>query len=306
MVVLRQLRKELGSRAKTLAFLKVPVVPRVKEKSSLVAKALYRGKNYDEPYEEITDRVGVRFVVLLLRDVDRLKRIVENHSAWTVSRDRDFEEERRLRPYEFNYQAVHYVVRPKHTVQLFGASVSPRIPCEVQLKTLLQHAYAELTHDLAYKPRTSVDPDVQHEAAKSMALTETADELFMSAQKKFESVGQSQARLYEDLTETFRQLIGTADAADERLNLFLLEELGGATKDVAGDDVSAFVSEEGLTGGVILQRQPADLLFHQPVVLLLMYLARHRQAQLREHWPLPHRLLEGVYATLGMSATDYS
>jgi putative GTP pyrophosphokinase len=49
-------------------FLKLPVIPRIKEQDSILQKAFYRGKKYQNPYEEIEDKVGLRFVVLLTED----------------------------------------------------------------------------------------------------------------------------------------------------------------------------------------------------------------------------------------------
>ncbi|MBM3331803.1 hypothetical protein FJY68_08135 [candidate division WOR-3 bacterium] len=302
-VVLRRLRSALGSREAVEAFLKIPATSRLKGEDSLVYKALYRGKTYDDPYEDITDRVGVRFVVLLLRDVDRIKEVIEGYAGWSCSRDRDFEEERQLRPYEFNYQAVHYVLRPRATVSACGASIHQRIPCEVQVKTLLQHAYAELTHDLVYKPRTAADPTVLHEAAKSMALAETADDLFMSANSKFESAGRQHSELYRGLSEIYQRMCGLADQADERFNILLIEELSKVVGDVRAHDVETLLANEGVSPDCIKQRHQGDFLFRQPVVLLLMLLVRQREAQLREHWPFPPRLLQGVYTALGMSAS---
>ena len=46
-------------------FLKIAPEPRVTDTESFLAKALRRGKNYDRPLDQITDKVGVRFVVLL-------------------------------------------------------------------------------------------------------------------------------------------------------------------------------------------------------------------------------------------------
>jgi putative GTP pyrophosphokinase len=39
-------------------FLKLPVIPRIKGQDSLLQKAFYRGKTYENPYEEIEDKVG--------------------------------------------------------------------------------------------------------------------------------------------------------------------------------------------------------------------------------------------------------
>lgn len=43
---------------------KVEPKHRVKEVESLISKAFYRGKNYQDPLNDITDKVGSRFIVL--------------------------------------------------------------------------------------------------------------------------------------------------------------------------------------------------------------------------------------------------
>lgn len=52
-------------------FIKLPPTARVKDDKSLIDKAFYRpNKNYSDPYEEIEDKVGCRFVLLLVDHVE--------------------------------------------------------------------------------------------------------------------------------------------------------------------------------------------------------------------------------------------
>src|SRR4051812_4453137 len=50
-------------------FIRIPPKVRLKEDFSFVEKAFYR-KAYDDPYAQITDKVGIRLVVLLGTDLD--------------------------------------------------------------------------------------------------------------------------------------------------------------------------------------------------------------------------------------------
>jgi len=50
--------------------------------------------------------------------------------------------------------------------------------CEVQVRTLLQRAYAELSHDTSYKPSVTLEGDVRLQIARAPALVETTDEIF--------------------------------------------------------------------------------------------------------------------------------
>ena len=54
----------------TELFIKIPPVPRLKSGGSFLTKAFYNAKKtYDRPFEQITDKVGVRFVVLLASQI---------------------------------------------------------------------------------------------------------------------------------------------------------------------------------------------------------------------------------------------
>ncbi|EDL2800291.1 (p)ppGpp synthetase, partial [Salmonella enterica subsp. enterica serovar Schwarzengrund] len=58
-------------------YLKIPVNHRVKDDGSLVDKALYRNKAYKNPYNDIEDKVGVRFVVMLQTDVEKVCEVIK-------------------------------------------------------------------------------------------------------------------------------------------------------------------------------------------------------------------------------------
>lgn len=158
-------------------FLKAAPISRLKEDLTLVAKAFYRNKPYADPYEEITDKVGTRFVVLLGTHVRQVTAVLEGMAGWTWSRDRDYEEEQSANPVAFEYAAVHYVVRPDADTMLGDVRVPAGTPCEVQIKTILQHAYSELTYDTIYKPQIQATPVMQRNAAKAMALLEATNDI---------------------------------------------------------------------------------------------------------------------------------
>jgi len=133
-------------------FLKVPASVRVKDTDSLVAKAFYRGKPYADAYGQITDKVGTRFVVLLLNHINHVEEAITS-GPWEYSKDRDFDEEREKQPFIFDYQSKHFIVKAIKEVPFGDVIVPVGTPCEVQVRTLLQHAYSELSHDTVYKPK---------------------------------------------------------------------------------------------------------------------------------------------------------
>ena len=72
--------------------------------------------------------------------------------SWT--KDKDYEAEKLAKPLEFSYQSVHYVLRSKAGLLLTASRLPEGLACEVQFRTLLQHAHSELMHGTLYKPKT--------------------------------------------------------------------------------------------------------------------------------------------------------
>lgn len=129
------------------SFLKIPAKERTKQDQSLLDKAFTRGKNYKDPYNDIEDKVGVRFVVLLTEDIKKIVNVIENNKLWVAANARDYEQEIEKEPLLFAYQSMHYILKPRSEIEVNGIKIPLDTPCEVQIRTLLQHAHAELTHD---------------------------------------------------------------------------------------------------------------------------------------------------------------
>lgn len=155
---------------------------RVKELDSILNKAFVIKKR---EYNDITDKVGIRFVVLLIDHIKEIKQIIDNESEyWTASEDRELEDWRRTNtPDSFGYQSVHYVLYAKKEISYKGVLINKSTPCEVQIRTLLQHAYAEMAHDNTYKTDKAIPKEVYRHLAKSMALMETTDEILSEANR---------------------------------------------------------------------------------------------------------------------------
>src|SRR6185369_738644 len=64
----------------TELFIKLPITPRLKTGGSFITKAFYNSKRripYKNPYDEITDKVGVRLVVLLPTQISKVQAALE-------------------------------------------------------------------------------------------------------------------------------------------------------------------------------------------------------------------------------------
>jgi putative GTP pyrophosphokinase len=282
--------------------IKIDPVPRVKEIGSMLEKAFYRGKKYTNPYFDITDKIGTRFVVLFLEQITDLCDIIESILEWDSSKDRDYEEERQKHPVLFDYQSVHYVVRLKSDLELDGIVVLAGTPCEIQIRTLLQHAYSELTHDTIYKPNTSVSPLVHRSIAKSMALIETTGAFFSEVKRELDKASGE----FMGIIDTLSTYYATFAEPDTQLKLcnVIIDAYADELKTFDLKEVPIFIDAHPFIKGKIIEKHDHDLLFRQPVVLLLYYLAQNKKNITRARWPFTEAEITPLYTDLGI-ATPY-
>tara|TARA_R110000787_G_scaffold168234_4_gene281132 strand:+ start:526 stop:1509 length:984 start_codon:yes stop_codon:yes gene_type:complete len=284
-------------------FIRIPPKPRLKEDFSLLEKAFYR-KNYADPYAEITDKVGARFVVLINSDLGKIEESIKDIRIWTASKDRDFEEEQEKNPIQFDYAAIHYVVYCKDDLQVDDVLIRAGTPCEIQVKTLLQHAYSELTHDTIYKPRVDATPAMHRAAAKSMALIEATNDYFESVVRQVNEVIAPERGMTEALSPIYRRYI-EVDPQVSRLEGLLLDALERPGPDDMVAAVQAMLERQEFIAAKIRERARTKLLFRQPSVLLAYFWAGKKGAELKTKWPLTDDELRPIFTDLGLSYDQY-
>ena len=176
--VVEMVKNRLGSSYSPYYFRMSPI-SRVKEVESFIEKCSRGGKCYNDPIREITDQVGARFVVLRLDEIRIVNDVINQNPNWDKERAKDMEQIKLEDPHYFDYVSDHWVVRPKQNIDIDGVVVPRGTPCEIQVRTLLQHAYAELAHATVYKPNFTAEPMVRRAIARGAALIETTDGVFV-------------------------------------------------------------------------------------------------------------------------------
>lgn len=280
--------------------IKIPVEPRLKADRQLIDKAFYRNKDYENPYDDIEDKVGIRFVVLLVREIAIIKKIVEDCDHWIISHDRDFEQERLDEPFLFTYQSEHYVLRPKAEIQYEGKVISERVACEVQIRTLLQHAYAELTHDNIYKAKKDVHPIIHRTTAKSMALIETTDGFFEDVYNELQSGPLKDYSIIPRLDAIYKNITG-CQSHTQKSALVVWDAFEDLIDDKLIENISRTVSVISGVAETINQRYAQHGFYQQSTVLFVYWLLRRRRSNLKDNWPLSWELLELIATDVGVS-----
>lgn len=310
-VITQTLERDLGNRFR--GFFKIAPIPRVKDIDSALHKAfIVKAGKYTNPYEEMEDRVGVRFVVLLGHQVDKIARLIESQpiSLWTRSRDVDFETRRSTDPYIFDkYQSVHYVVRAAAGLMYSEVSIASGTPCEIQIRTLLQHAHSELTHDTIYKPGATdwqrEKKAVERLVARGMALVETTDAVFEDVMSEILNESEPIDNWTDDLAALYQSQVGRNYDRKASTNHLIINSYLQARPTLTFDEVRKFFLAEENKGHVERIRDHASnaYLYRLPAVLLAYYIAKVYPHLSKDHWPLTDRSLEDIYTDVGRSLT---
>ncbi|MBW8003705.1 MAG: RelA/SpoT domain-containing protein [Planctomycetes bacterium] len=292
---------------KSESFLKIPPIPRVKSLDSAIGKIAR--KSYTDPETQMTDLVGVRFVVLLRQSIDLICDIIKSEPSWTAVVDRDYEDEIKNAPKHFDYQSVHFVIRPKNNLDIDGETLYTYHPCEIQVRTLLQHAYAEVLHDSIYKSVGPVPPKAERLVARSMALMETTDDLFSETMNLLDAENKSRNDLLASLSALYKEEIGEEYLhEDSRLNLLVLDTYRGSLTSETLNNINDLLKEKHFIRKNVQGRAMRSPLYSQPIVLLAYFLVYQADLESRipeivRLWPLAgsHDEFNMVFSDLGIS-----
>jgi ppGpp synthetase/RelA/SpoT-type nucleotidyltranferase len=170
------------------------VTSRLKKRAKLEEKLNREGKHY-ECLSEVTDTAGVRVITHFEDDVDRVGTLVERE--FTIDRERSVDKRRVLDPDRFGYLSLHYVCTLHPGRQKLAENCRyDGLLCEIQIRSILQHAWAEIEHDLGYKPNTTVPAPIRRRFSRLAGLLEIADQEFESIRNELANYA---ARVEEEM-----------------------------------------------------------------------------------------------------------
>jgi len=163
---------------------------RVKELKSLADKA--RKKGYVDPLYEADDIVGVRVVVLFLADLPRVDEIISQSFEVLNAENKVTEGD----PASFGYMSVHYLATLKDHHSGPRYDDLKDIPFEIQTRTIVMDAWANVSHYLDYKGESSVPEELRRDFFALSGLFYVADQHFELFSRR---ASESQERAEEEL-----------------------------------------------------------------------------------------------------------
>ncbi len=186
------------------------VSTRTKGKPNFVEKMIRKQDEYPDPIHQLNDLCGARIIVDFLNDIEPTCNFIRTYFDIDEANSEDVAE--RLGVSRFGYRSVHFIValNERKIDQMFadlnlkakGSTVQkpskrlytqrtpkdcerlklmpgPVFRAEIQVRTLLQHAWAVLAHDRIYKSDFSVPDRWVRDANRVAATLENADNEFI-------------------------------------------------------------------------------------------------------------------------------
>jgi putative GTP pyrophosphokinase len=150
---------------------------RTKTAESLLRKI--EKKNEYSFLSEITDLAGIRITTYFSDDVDKVIDIIEREFKIDVENSVDKREI--ADPERFGYISSHHIISLNaNRSGLVELKKYADLKIEIQSRSILQHAWAEIEHDLGYKTKVEIPKPIRRKFSRLAGLLEIADEEFSS------------------------------------------------------------------------------------------------------------------------------
>ena len=164
------------------------VQSRAKTVSSFAEKCVRKYDKYKDAVNQFTDLCGARVIVQTIEQVQAVRNFIEANFKIIEKEDKGL----LLQQDEFGYRDMHYVVQLPYNRNIgFSANHIDKIgerKAEIQVRTWVQHAWADTLHDRMYKAKLRLSPEVNRTGALLAAIMEDGDRTFSQLASEIDGI----------------------------------------------------------------------------------------------------------------------
>jgi putative GTP pyrophosphokinase len=135
---------------------------------------------------EITDIAGIRVITYVEDSIPSICKFIEDN--FNIDKENSLDKSKDLGLDKVGYKSVHYVADlPDSRTQLTENKKFKGLKFEIQVRTILQHSWAEIEHDRNYKFGGKLPSEIQRRFKLLAGLLELADNEFNSISKEIDN-----------------------------------------------------------------------------------------------------------------------
>jgi ppGpp synthetase/RelA/SpoT-type nucleotidyltranferase len=267
---LKQISRELGIWTR--------ITSRVKEDTSLLKKIM-QSKDMESRYEELSDKGGCRVVCKFREDLPKFAAAIrgkfevlkEEDKASTLDIDR------------FGYRSIHFDVSSNFKKE-------EKFKSEIQLRTLCDDAWAEISHNLNYKKVGPMSDRAQRMIYSLGGLFEIVDNSISSINKSEAQENKLEASAMLSVLEiNFIKILQKEFSRDFSIfTLNLMKKYFGKSLNNFRKVINEFCrSEQGKLESILknrISRERVVPFIGQPEIICIFYLLEKKPYKLVEIW----------------------
>jgi ppGpp synthetase/RelA/SpoT-type nucleotidyltranferase len=190
----------------------------VARKAALPSETDPMRPKYAQPLEQITDLAGVRVITYFPSTLTEIDEVLSTEFRVAERSDKGamlIEEDR------FGYQSIHYLVRltPQRS-RLPEYKRFADVITEIQVRTILQHAWAEIEHDIQYKSASVIPHQIRRRFTALAGMFELAD-------REFQAIQDADRQITEQARSSVQEgHLAEVEITPDALKAFLDQRLG--------------------------------------------------------------------------------
>ena len=147
-------------------------------------------EKYDDPINQITDLAGIRIITYV---EDELKGVCnELENIFEIDKEQSLDKSEELGIDRVGYKSVHFIAKIKEDrLKLPEYAIYEGKFFEIQIRTILQHAWAEIEHDRNYKFSGKLPDEVSRRFKLLAGVLEIADREFNNIASEIDRISES-------------------------------------------------------------------------------------------------------------------
>lgn len=157
---------------------------RVKSLDSFKKKLEIKKDKYKNPLEEMTDILGIRIITYYREDLNSILNLLKRN--FKIDYKNSANKLKSLKYNEMGYLSLHYICKYKASQKNISGCCDFKF--EIQIRTALQHIWAQIDHQLRYKTLVKIPNKVQRKLFRISAMLESIDDEFDSIKHEVQIV----------------------------------------------------------------------------------------------------------------------